>query len=112
MLTNEITLNIYLLAFIIVAATFAGFSFRASLIVKSRNKIHELEREILTNYATILDLEKETSNMASVLQDMKSPVIAMKAVAKEERPILQKNPDISLRKRLLSKENLNRTGLG
>jgi len=40
------------------------------------------------------------------LQDIQSPVIAMKTALKEEQEENQKAPDISLRKKLLTKENL------
>lgn len=113
MLTNEVTLNIYLLAFIVILAALAGFSFRARLIIKSRAKIQELEREILNNYEQILDLERETFNMEAQMQDIKSPVIAMKAsVANEESRTSKKVPDISLRKQLLSKKNIQQSASG
>ena len=107
MLINEVTLNIYLLASIVALSLFAGFSFRAKRIVKSRAKIEALEREILNNYERILELERETYNMEARMQDIKSPVIAMKpAVVNEELRVSKKVPDISLRKQLLSKENI------
>jgi cell division protein FtsL len=109
MLTNEVSLNIYLLAFIILAAATAGFSLRTRLITQCRRKIQELEREILNNYENILELEKETSTMESALQDLKSPVISMKKPAgKEDLHISPGVPDISLRKQLLSKDNLGK----
>ena len=107
MLTNEVTLNIYLLASVVIFAGIVGFSFRASLILKSRAKIEELEREILNNYERILELERETLNMEVQMQDIKSPVIAMKpSVVNEELRTSKKVPDISLRKQLLSKKNI------
>jgi hypothetical protein len=113
MLTNEVTLNIYLLASIIVLAVIAGFSFRASLIIKSRAKIEELEREILNNYEQILELERETYNMETRMQDIKSPVIAMKSsITGEELRTTKKLPDISLRKQLLSKKNIHQSASG
>jgi len=113
MLIHEVTLNIYLLAFIVVLAALAGFSFRARLIMKSRQKIEELEREILNNYEQILELERETNTMEAQIQDIKSPVIAMKAsVAKEESGTSKKVPDISLRKQLLNKKNIHQSASG
>jgi cell division protein FtsB len=107
MLTNEVTLNIYLLASIVVIAMLVGFSFRARMIIRSRAKIEELEREILSNYEQILELERETLNMEAQMRDIKSPVIAMKPSATtEELRSTKKTPDISLRKALLSKKNI------
>jgi len=78
----------------------------------SRNKIQELEREILNNYEVILELERETLKMESQMQDIKSPVITMKASDKELQVISKKVPDISLRKQLLAKKNLGQSASG
>lgn len=113
MLIHEVTLNIYLLALIVFLAAAAGFCFRSRLIAKSRDKIQELEREILNNYEQILELERETNNMEAQIQDIKSPVIAMKAPpAKEALKASEKIPDISLRKQLLSKQHIQQSASG
>jgi cell division protein FtsL len=106
MLTNEVTLNIYLLTFILGLSVFVGFAFRARMVLKCRTKIEELEREILNNYEHILELERETLNMENRIQDTKIPVITMKAPGKEPEVNSKKVPDISLRKELLSKKNM------
>ena len=106
MLNNEVTLNIYLLAFILGLSVFVGFAFRAGMAHKYRAKIEELQREILSNYSHILDLERETLHMENKIQDVKSPVITMKTPNKEVEVSSKKVPDISLRKQLLSKKNI------
>ena len=83
MLTNEVTVNIYLLAFILGLSVFVGFAIRAKMILRYRAKIEELEREILNNCAHILELERETLQMETRIQDIKSPVITMKTPNKE-----------------------------
>jgi len=106
MFINEVTLNIYLLAFIVMLSVLAGFSFRSKRILKYREKIQEMEREILNSCEQILDLERENLNMECRMQDITSPVIAMKApVNHEELRIVKKVPNISLRKELLGKKN-------
>ena len=112
MLTNEVSVNIYLLAFILGLSVFVGFAFRAKMILKARTKIEELEREILNNYEVILELERETLSMQTHMQDIKSPVITMNAANKEVQVISKKIPDISLRKQLLSKKNLGQSASG
>ncbi len=77
MLTNEITLNIYLLLSVLALSVFAGFAFRAKIILRYREKIQDLEKEILANYSTILDLERETLNLETQIEDVKIPVIVM-----------------------------------
>jgi hypothetical protein len=106
MLTNEVTVNIYLLAFILVLSVFIGFAIRAKIILKYRAKIEQLERDILNNCAHILELERETLQMENKIQDTKIPVITMKTLNKEVEPASQKLPDISLRKQLLSNKNI------
>jgi cell division protein FtsL len=112
MLTNEVTLNIYLFALVLGLSVFAGFAFRAKIILRYREKIEELEREILNNYAHILDLERETLFMENKIQDIKSPVITMKAPNIEAEVATKKVPDISLRKELLSKKNMGQSASG
>ena len=106
MLTNEVTVNIFLLAIILVLSVFVGFAIRARVVLKYRAKIEQLEREILNHCSHILDLERETLQMETKIQDIKIPVIAMKTPGKEVEPTTQKVPDISLRKQLLSNKNI------
>jgi hypothetical protein len=104
----EFTMNVFVFALVIVAALLAGFSLKSRRMAKSLKKIEHLERELLNSYAHILDLEKENTNMENKLQDIKIPVIPMKKAVLDEQEILQKVPDITLRKKLLSKENLQK----
>jgi hypothetical protein len=108
MLTNEVTLNFYLLAAVLGISFFVGFAIRTKKMMKFRIKIQELEREILNNYEHILELEKEGLNIENRLQDIKSPVITMKTASKELEVLSKKVPDITLRKELLSKRNIDR----
>jgi len=106
MLSIEFSINILVLALIVIVSALVGFVLRARQLSKSRAKIEELEREILSNYAEILILEKENSGMESKLQDIQIPVIPINTTKKDD--LLEKDnfPDVSLRKKLLSKENL------
>jgi hypothetical protein len=106
MLTNEVTLNIYLLVTVLGFSVLAGFAFRAGIIMRYRTKIQELERELLNSHQQVLELEHETLSMESQMQDIKSPVITMKAPSIEVE-VSKKVPDISLRKQLLSKKNID-----
>ena len=106
MLSIDLSINILVFACLLLAAGFIGFRLRGSQLSKSRSKIDELEREILNNYAEILNLEKENTSMESKLQDIQSPVIPIKTGIKDEQIEGEKFPDVSLRKKLLSRENL------
>lgn len=108
MLTIEVSINILVFALIVLATGLIGFSLRGRQVANLRYKIDELEREILNSHAEILTLEKENVTIESQLQDIKSPVIPIKTAIKEEQVENEKAPDISLRKKLLSKENLKK----
>lgn len=108
MLSIEFSINILVLALIVIVSAMIGFALRASQLSKSRSKIEELEREILNNYAEILALEKENTGMEAKLQDIQIPVIPIKTAMKEDIHEIDKYPDVSLRKKLLSKENLTK----
>jgi hypothetical protein len=105
MLSIEFSINILVLALIVIVSVLVGFALRAKQLSKSRAKIEQLEREILNNYAEILALEKENTGMESKLQDIQIPVIPIKTAMKDDLEN-EKFPDVSLRKKLLSKENL------
>ena len=108
MLTYEVSFNIYTIAILVGLSALVGFSLRAKMVMKYRAKIEELEREILNNYEHILELEREGLNIESRLQDLKSPVITMKASNIDLEVTAKKVPDISLRKELLSKKNIGK----
>jgi hypothetical protein len=108
MLSYEVSFNIFSIAILVGLSVLVGFSLRAKMAMKYRTKIEELEREILNNYEHILELEREGLTVESRLQDLKSPVIAMKAANLELEVNTKKVPDISLRKQLLSKKNIGK----
>ncbi len=108
MLTIEVSINIFVLALIILTSGWIGYSLRGRQVTKARMQIEALQREILRNHAEILELERENVNIEIRLQDIKSPVIPIKTAIREEQEVNEKTPDISLRKKLLSRENLLR----
>jgi hypothetical protein len=104
----EVTINVFVFALVLLAAAIVGYCLRSRQMMKSIAKIEQLEREVLSNYAQILDLEKENTILESKIQDIKIPVIPMKATIRDEQEVNKKIPDITLRKQLLSKENLQK----
>jgi hypothetical protein len=106
MLTIEFTLNVLMLGLIVLFSALVGYSIKSRQTAKSRGRIAELEEEMLNNYAEILELQKDYLNMESKLRDFQIPVIPIKTVVKENQDESQKFPDISLRKKLLDKNNL------
>lgn len=63
MLAIEFSVNIFLLALMFAAAFALGYIVRAVQIHKCRNKILELEKEMLNRHAQILELEKERAKL-------------------------------------------------
>jgi hypothetical protein len=59
MLFIPLTMDAFLLCGIVMGAFMIGFSFRSKQILKSKRRIGELEREMISNHAEILELQKE-----------------------------------------------------
>jgi hypothetical protein len=77
MLAIELTLNIYLLAAILLISIFLGFIVRSSQIRSLKRKIVELEKEMLSNHADILELQKAKAVLEQNLQASRIPVIPL-----------------------------------
>jgi hypothetical protein len=100
----DITTNVYVFASIVIASAFAGFFLRTTQIGRSRARIILLEQEIRDDHAEILELQKDFIALELKMNVVKGPVIKMKNLPKAESD--EKLPDVSLRKKLLTKENL------
>jgi hypothetical protein len=59
MLFIPLTLDVIWLGAMIIGAFLTGFLFRSGLIAKRDRKIAELEKEMVTSHAEILELQKE-----------------------------------------------------
>jgi hypothetical protein len=59
MLAIVVSVNIFLIALMCVFAFVLGYLLRSGSIAKCRNRISELEKEMLRDNARILELEKE-----------------------------------------------------
>jgi hypothetical protein len=102
MFTSDVTANVYVFAAIVFASALAGFFLRTTQIARSRARIILLEQEIRGNHAEILELQKDFIALELKMNVSKGPVIKMKNISKENN---EKLPDVSLRKKLLTKEN-------
>lgn len=83
MLAIEITISVLPLAGLFLIAFGAGFLLRSGQIRSGNRKILELEKEMLSNHADILDLQKEKANLVRQIRESKIPVIPMNT-AKED----------------------------
>jgi wobble nucleotide-excising tRNase len=84
MLALEVTINVFVIVAIFAVAMAAGFMMRASQISGYKRKVVELEKEMLNNHATILDLQHDIAKLEKTLIESKIPVIPMKKTKDEE----------------------------
>jgi hypothetical protein len=84
MLALEVTINVFVIVAIFAMALAAGFMMRASQISGYKRKVVELEKEMLNNHATILDLQQDIAKLEKTLIESKIPVIPMKKSKEEE----------------------------
>jgi hypothetical protein len=83
MLALELTLNVYVLLAIIFVSLFLGFMIRKKQLKPLRKKVYELEKEMLTNHAEILELQRTKALLEQNIQSSKIPVIPLNP-SKEE----------------------------
>ena len=83
MLAIELTLNVFILSGIIVISFLIGFMIRREQIRSLKGKIFELEKEMLSNHADILELQRTKALLELNLQASKIPVIPLN-LSKEE----------------------------
>ncbi|MGZ5245694.1 MAG: hypothetical protein ACXWV5_01305 [Flavitalea sp.] len=84
MLALEVTINVFVIFGIFLVAMAAGFMARVSQISGYKRKVVELEKEMLNNHASILDLQQEIAKLERKLFESKIPVIPMKKSKEEE----------------------------
>ena len=77
MLAIEFKLNVLALAGIVLISFFLGLMIRRAKIKSFRKKILELEKEMLSNHADILELQKHAALLEQNLQASKIPVIPL-----------------------------------
>lgn len=99
MLALLVNVNLFLASGFVVLAAIAGYALRGGQIASLKKKVSELENEMLSNHAEILQLQKEKIDILKSITEPTIPVIPIN-VAKDEK--LEKLPDGSIRKKLLS----------
>ena len=76
MLAIELTLNVFVLAGIVFVSFFLGFMIRRTKVRFLRRKVLELEKEMLSNHADILELQRNKALLEKNLPS-KIPVIPL-----------------------------------
>ena len=83
MLAIELTLNVFVLAGIVIIFFILGFMIRGKQIRSHKKKIVELEKEMLSNHADILELQRSKALLEQNLQASKIPVIPLNPTKEE-----------------------------
>jgi hypothetical protein len=99
--TFQISANILVPAAILGALAFISFISKTRQIAKSRSYIFKLEEEIKRSQAEFLGLQQDFVAL-DIKAHKKDPLVAMKNILNPEADAIL--PDISIRKKLLSKE--------
>jgi hypothetical protein len=84
MLLIELPFDVTMPVGAIIVAFAAGFLFRSAQLKKQKNKVSELEKEMMANHAEILELQQEKLELEKQLKGVSTiPVIPI--TAKEEK---------------------------
>ena len=77
MLVLDISANVLPIAGLVFAAFLGGFILRSAQLKSLRRKVLELEKEMLSNHADILELQKERADLIRQMKESKIPVISI-----------------------------------
>ncbi len=102
MLAITIPVNVLVLGVVIIGSFLLGFLIRSGQLKKWRRKVSELESEMLTNHADILDLQKEKALLEQSLKSVTIPVIPMNSSKDEKKA---STPEMPMRKQLHSQQS-------
>ena len=98
LLAIEITINVLWIAIACLGFGFTGFILRSARIASLKEKIRDLEKEMLQNHSEILSLQKENTQLVNNIKNNSVPVIPISSKENTEATV-----DANMRKKLLSK---------
>ncbi len=94
----EVTLNVFVLAGILGAAALTGFIVKNTKVNSLRTNIERLEKEMLSNHAEILRLQKELAALDT--QSSQAPIVSIRDNTSESSK--ENLPDAGMRKKAFS----------
>ena len=71
----DLSIDVYVLAVLLLLAMLAGFLFRSRQLAKKKRKIAKLEQEMMEAHAELLDSQKEYCELESKFKEENSLVI-------------------------------------
>lgn len=77
MLVIQLSVNVVLLAVVMMGCVFFGFVLRSAQLRSLKSKVRELEQEMLANHADILSLQRERAELEVKLNELTTPVIPL-----------------------------------
>lgn len=98
MLLMDVHVNIFAAAGLVVVAAVVSFLVRASQVSSLKGKVQDLEKEMLSCHAEILQLQKEKIDLLKSISEPSIPVIPINAPKEDSA---SKLPDVGNRKKLL-----------
>ena len=81
--TFEFIINPIILFVAMFVAALAGLAVNRIRLAKNRNRIRQLENEMISSHAEILEIQKAYVRMETRLKDQSIPVIPMKINGKD-----------------------------
>jgi sensor histidine kinase YesM len=84
MIIIVININVLLFIGLLLVSFSLGYLIRSSYIRSYRERIIELEKEMLNNHARILELEKEKAATAAQIKESKSRLMPIKSQKENE----------------------------
>lgn len=102
MLAITLPVNLFLFGGAIILAFLIGFLARSGQLKKWKKKVTELETEMLTNHADILDLQKEKAVLEQSLKTIAIPVIPINTNKEEKAG----TAELAMRKQLLGQQSV------
>ena len=84
--TLDFIINPIVIFVTVLVSGFVGLIINKARLVKSQNRIRQLENEMISSHAEILEIQKAYVRMEARLKEQSIPVIPMKINGKETNP--------------------------